>query len=216
METESDTNTKLLDEVFPHLGEIILQRILEHSPELIANARGIQVHDLRGIHRQIPLAFPKTEIIFDGFSTLDLGVHLSDGSLFPIEAKLGFTGLARASMNTKLASCSISGHQSEYRVSGKIPAVLNRNFDEQLRKKIANDRLHGWLGGHWLPITEAWATIARDHVIASWTNYPPAFNGKHRTISLNQLCSKFGKMKFNQVVSELFANIDYYDRWIGS
>ena len=99
-----------MDDVFPHVGESILERIIEHDPSYILSQLGLAQTGFVGVYRQIPIVFPNTPVIFDGFSTIDLGLQFDDGTIFPIEVKLGHTGLYRATMNKKLAPCTVSRH----------------------------------------------------------------------------------------------------------
>lgn len=205
-----------MDDLFPYLGEPLLERIIGQSPELVIKPLGIRRDDFVGIHRQVAIVFPNTDLIFDGFSTIDLAIELADETVTPIEAKLGHTGLARATMNQKLENCTISGHQHGARVSGNVLAVLNRYFDDKLTELIDGDRLHAQLGNRRLPLTDRWGIIARDHIISSWTNYPPRFNGSQTTISLETICRDFGREAFNKLVEAILGEFDFFDTWIGN
>jgi len=203
-----------IDDLFPHIGETILQEMAKLAPEILLEPLGIPETAFVEVHRQVAIAFPQTTIIFDGFSTIDLALQLSDDTLFPIEVKLGFTGLGRATMNKNLAACSISKHRSERRITGKMPAILSRNFDATLVNLVGTDRLHGRIGDRLFPVRESWATIARDRINRSWTSSPPAFNEHHHALTLDTICAAFGKERFNGLVAEMFSDVDYYDRWI--
>ena len=203
-----------IDDLFPYIGETILQHMAELAPEILLGPLGFARSDLVGVHRQVAIALPKTKIIFDGFSTIDLALQLSAETLFPIEVKLGLTGLSRSIMNKNLAACSISNHKSERRITGKLPAILSRNFDAALVTLVETDRLHGRIDDRLFPVRESWATIARDRINQSWKKHPPDFNEHHRALTLDEMCASFGKERFNRLVAAMFSDVDYYDRWI--
>ena len=205
-----------MDELFPHLGEPVLERMVRHAPESVLESLGLPREEFVGIHRQVPIVFPNTDLMFDGFSTIDLALELADATVIPIEVKLGHTGLARATMNEKLENCTISGHQHGARVSGNVLAVLNRYFDDELSALIADDRLHAQLEDRQLLLTDRWGIVARDRIIASWTNLPPRFNGNQTTISLETVCRAYGRDAFNGLVESILDEFDFFDTWIGN
>jgi hypothetical protein len=205
-----------MDDLFPHLGEPVLERIVREAPESVLTPLGIARDEFVDIHRQVPMVFPNTDLMFDGFSTIDLALELADATVVPIEVKLGHTGLARATMNQKLADCTISGHQHGARVSGNVLAVLNRYFNAELSALIGEDRLHAQLGNRHLPLTARWGIVARDHIIASWTNYPPRFNGTETRISLETICRAYGRVAFNDLVESILGEFNFFDTWIGN
>jgi hypothetical protein len=205
-----------MDDLFPHIGEHVLEQILRQRPGLVLAPLGLACDEFVNIHRQVPIVFPNTDLMFDGFSTIDLAIELANATVIPIEAKLGHRGLARASMNQKLRNCSISGHQHGARVSGNVLAVLNRYFDNDLSNLVADDRLHAQLGNRQLPITDRWGIVARDHIIASWTRNPPRFNGSQTTISLESICREYGRDAFNQLIESILGEFDFYDTWIAN
>lgn len=205
-----------MDDLFPHLGESILERIIRREPSSVLDPLDVPSDQFVGIHRQVPIVFPNTDVMFDGFSTIDLALELANETVIPIEVKLGHTGLARATMNQKLNDCTISGHQHGARVSGNILAVLNRYFDTGLSALIATDRLHAQIANQQLVLTDRWGIVARDHVIASWTKFPPRFNGNQTTISLETICRNFGRDAFNKLVETILGEFDFFDTWIGN
>ncbi len=205
----------MIDDVFPHIGETILERIINHDSGYLLEKLGLTEHGFVAVHRQIPIVFPSTNVIFDGFSTIDLGLQFDDGTIFPIEVKLGQTGLARATINQKLTPCTLSAHTSEARISGNILAVLNRYFDNQLSDLIATDSLHAWINNQLYTVKAEWGIIARSRILASWLSYPPNFNGYQRTLSLEPLCSIYGRDAFNSLVKDMLSEVDYFKRWIG-
>ncbi|QFT57078.1 hypothetical protein [Microbulbifer sp. THAF38] len=203
----------MIEEVFPHVGEILLERILNEEKSLVANILNIEQNKIRAVYRQLPLEFYDAPVIFDGFSTLDLGVLLTGGQVVPIEVKLGRYGLARASVNTMLSPCSISAHTSENRVSGKLFAILNRNFSTKLTEIISDAELCTRINGEVHPITDIWVIVARNSVIYSWQKLPPDFNGKQRVISIESICSSYGEHRFNELVGDIFSGVNYYNMW---
>ncbi len=205
-----------MDELFPHLGERVLERIVRQAPESVLEPIGLGREEFVDIHRQVPIVFPNTDLMFDGFSTIDLALELADDTVIPVEVKLGHTGLARATVNQKLRDCTISGHQHGARVSGNVLAVLNRYFASELSTLIAGDRLHAQLGNRQLPLTDRWGIVARDHVMTSWAKYPPNFNGRQTEISLEAVCRAYGPEAFNELVESLLGEFDFFDTWIGS
>ena len=152
----------MIEEVFPHVGEILLERILNEDKSLLANILDIEQSKIQSVYRQLRLEFRGAPVIFDGFSTLDLGVLLTNNKVLPVEVKLGRFGLARASVNKMLGPCSISAHTSEHRVSGKLFAILNRNFSSELTEIISDAELCTRINGEFHPITDVWGIIARD------------------------------------------------------
>jgi hypothetical protein len=88
-----------MDDMFPYVGESILERIIRHDPSDILSQLGLAQSGFVGVYRQIPIVFPNTPVIFDGFSTIDLGLQFDDGTIFPIEVKLGHTELSCATIN---------------------------------------------------------------------------------------------------------------------
>lgn len=204
----------MMYELFPHLGEIILQRIFCESPELVLDPLGLAENQLVAIHRQVGLVFPNAELMFDGLSTIDLAIELDNETLLPIEVKLGHTGLSRAMINQKLQDCSISGHPHGARVSGNILAILNRYFDGDIMTLLDGDNLHAQIGNRQLLLAERWGIVARDHIITSWTNFPPRFNGQQTPVSLELICRQYGRDAFNLLVEGILAEFDFYDTWI--
>ncbi len=204
----------MLDSLFPHMGELILEKILNKEPKLVINKLGIELSEVVGVHRQLPMIFPDVDLIFDGFSTIDLALELKSGVIFPIEAKLGKTGLARARINEMLVSCSISSHLSEHRVSGKVFAVLNRNYDDKVNNVIGESKLSTIINGHIIPVTDEWGIIARDSIISSWLKLPPDFNGLQTYLSVNEICEQYGEYRFNALVAEILSEVDFYSIWL--
>jgi len=191
-----ESQTVVIGDVFPHVGESLLERIIAYDPGYVLKQLGLSRNHLLRVHRQIPMVFPNTPVMFDGFSTVDLGLHLVDDTILPIEVKLGHTGLARATMNKKLAPCTVSGHTTGKRISGNILAVLNRNFSAELADLISSDTLHARLEEHPpLPVTSKWAVVVRDHVLESWSRLPPNFNDCHCKLSLESICLNYGRDK---------------------
>ncbi len=203
----------MIEEVFPHVGEILLERIFNEDKSLLANFLEIEESNIQSVHRQLPLEFVGSPVIFDGFSTLDLGVLLKNNKVLPIEVKLGRFGLAKASVNKMLNPCSISAHTSEYRVSGKLFAILNRNYDSELAKIVGNTELCTRINGETHPISDVWGVIARDSVISSWKKMPPDFNGKQKIISIESVCSSYGEHEFNNLVGGIFSGVNFYNTW---
>jgi hypothetical protein len=119
----------MINDVFPHVGEAILERIINHDPSFVLEKLGLAENKFIGVHRQISIEFPKSGVIFDGFSTIDLGLQLVDDIIFPIEVKLGHPVLARATMNLKLKPCSVTAHTSEPRIGGNILAVTSVRYN---------------------------------------------------------------------------------------
>jgi len=204
----------MINDAFPHIGEAILERIINENPNLVLETLGLAQNRFVRAHRQIQIEFPKSGVIFDGFSTIDLGLQLTDGILFPIEVKLGHRGLNRATVNQKLASCTLSSHTSEPRISGNILAVLNRHFDSKLSDLISLDALHARVNNQQFIVSDAWGVIARNHVLTSWAKNPPDFNGQQRALSLEEICSAYGPARFNCLVRNMLSDIDYYEQWI--
>jgi len=204
----------MIKELFPHIGELIIESILDEDKSYIAKRLNLQKEDIQSIHRQLPLEFPGASIIFDGFSTLDLGILLANGKVLPIELKLGYSGLARASVNKMLSPCSVSNHTSENRVSGRVFSILNRNFDNKLTEVIHGSHLCTRIDGNTYPLTDEWSIFARNIVISSWDKLPPDFNGLQKYISIEDICSNYGEDKFNDLVSELFSNVNFYKTWL--
>jgi len=205
-----------MDDLFPHLGETVLERIVLHDPSLLLNQLDIPPSELIGVHRQVPMVFPNTELIFDGFSTIDLALELANETVVPIEVKLGRTGLSRAVVNRKLSPCRISSHRHGARVSGQILAVLNRYFDSDLSTLIGDDRLCAVVANRPRVLTDRWAVVARKPIIASWDRFPPKFNGHQCFISVESLCRHFGRDAFNELVESMLGEFDFFDTWIGS
>ncbi|CAH0991144.1 hypothetical protein SIN8267_01246 [Sinobacterium norvegicum] len=206
----------MIEDVFPHLGELVVEKILGEDISYFAKRLNLPENEIQSVHRQLPLEFPGAPIIFDGFSTLDLGILLKNGKVLPIELKLGYTGLARASVNKMLAPCSVSAHTSEYRVSGKIFSILNRNFDRKLVEVIGGSQLSTRIEGRIFPLADEWSIIARNSVISSWKKLPPDFNSLQKYISIEDICSNYGEDKFNKLISDLLSNINYYDTWLAN
>ena len=204
----------MIDDLFPHIGELLVERILNEDMCFLARQLNIKESDIQSVHRQLALEFPRASIIFDGFSTLDLAVLLTNGTVFPIELKLGYSGLARASVNKMLVPCTVSKHTSENRVSGKVLSILNRNFDGELLDVIGHSSLSARIEGKDYPVTEEWGIIARKKVLSSWDKLPPNFNGLQACISIEELCSNYGEDKFNYLVNDVFSNVNFYNEWI--
>jgi len=204
----------MINDAFPHIGEAILERIINQDPSSVLEKLGLAENRFVRVHRQIPIEFPKSGVIFDGFSTIDLGLQLTDGIIYPIEVKLGHTGLNRATINQKLAPCTLSSHTSEPRISGNILAVLNRHFDTELSDLISLDALHARVNNQQFIVADAWGIVARNHVLTSWERNPPNFNGQQHALSLEEICSDYGHAKFNSLVKDMLSDIDYYDQWI--
>lgn len=153
-------------------------------------------HNFISIHRNVPFIFPNSSVSFDGFSSIDLCIRLKDNSIFPIEVKLGSTGLQRATINQKLKHCSLSGHKNETRVKGNTLSLLNRYFDKDLNFAIGNDKLHANVDGNNLTLREEWGIIARNHILKSWENFPPKFNGMQKLINLESFCSQYKFLQY--------------------
>jgi len=206
----------MIEDVFPHIGELIVEKILNEDKNYTADILNIPKGEIVSVHRQLPLEFPESSIIFDGFSTLDLAILLKNEKVLPIELKLGFAGLARASINRMLTPCSVSAHASENRVSGKVFSILNRNFDAKLTEVIHGDQLSTRIKGRAYPLTNKWGIIARSSVISSWNNLSPNFNGLQVYLSIEDICEIYGEDKFNNLVDSLFSNINYYKIWLNN
>jgi len=204
----------MISDVFPHIGEAVLEKMISEEPDYITKKLGLAKDRLVAVHRQIPILFPSSAIIFDGFSTIDIGLQLDDDSIFPIEVKLGFTGLARATINNKLRACSVSAHQNEARVCGNILAIMNRYFDSELEQIILSDSLHAEVNNQIFKVREDWGIIARKNILSSWEKFPPKFNNLQNAIELEALCKNYGEDKFNILVTSMLCGLNYYDRWV--
>ncbi len=204
----------MLENVFPYIGEALLERILNEDKSLIAGCLNVRDSDIKCVHRQLPLEFKGSSVIFDGYSTLDLGILLVDDTILPVEVKLGYSGLARASVNKMLAPCTVSAHKSENRVSGKILSIINGYFDSSLTDVIAGAELCARIDGTLHPLTTKWGIVARDSVLKSWSKLPPEFNGLHNVVSIEEVCSTYGERRFNALVGEFFSGINFYKTWL--
>ena len=204
----------MINDLFPYIGEAILQKLSTDQPEIIMEMVGLSAHSFVSIHQNVPFVFPNSSVMFDGFSSIDLCLKLDDNTIFPIEVKLGSTGLQRATINKKLKSCSLSDHKNESRIKGNTLSVLNRYFDQDLYSMVKNDKLHAIIDVVNLKLRTEWGIIARDHILKSWQQFPPNFNGMQRFVSLESLCSRFGKTAFNQTAKSMFHNINFYNVWV--
>ncbi|MCC2525728.1 hypothetical protein [Vibrio coralliilyticus] len=204
----------MLDTLFPHIGELVLEKILKERPELVAHKLGIEVEQVVSVHRQLPIFFPESDVMFDGFSTIDLAIELKDGIVLPIEVKLGKTGLAKASVDKMLSDCSISSHTSEKRISGKVFSILNRNYDTKLKSAIGESILSTKIDGRTLALSDSWGIIARSKIISSWQKLPPNFNSLQTYLSVNEICCDYGENNFNRVVTEILSGVNFYDEWL--
>jgi len=206
----------VIDGVFPHVGESILERIINQDPSYVLEQLDLlQKNGFVGVQRQVPIVFPNAAVMFDGFSAIDLALLFDDDTIFPIEVKLGYKGLTRASMDKKLAPCTVSRHKNETRIKGNILAVLNRYFDPELDDLISSDSLHARVNNQHFVVTPEWGIIARNCVLASWSNSPPKFNGRQRALSLEGLCSAYGRDAFNKLVKDMLSDVDYFGQWVG-
>ncbi len=206
----------MVKSLFPYIGESILQELSAKQPDIIMDAFDLPKHNFISIHRNVSFVFPNSSVSFDGFSSIDLCIKLNDNSIFPIEVKLGSTGLQRATINKKLKPCSVSDHQNETRVKGNTLSLLNRYFEKDLNFAIKNDKLHANIDGTYFRLRKEWGIIARNHILKSWENFPPKFNGMQKLIDLESLCLQFGEEDFNQTTNKMFNNINFYNTWIKS
>lgn len=200
--------------LFPYIGESILRAIIESEPLSIVSTF---LPDYQGnveVLQQVQLAFPAARISFDGFQNLDIGLLINQSELFPVEVKLGRKGLHRANIDKMLQECTLSGHKSERRVAGNMLAVLNRSFDPKLRQEIGTDTLQAAVHGSYVPVTETWGIIARSSILDSWRRNPPRFNDKRHAFSLEEICNRYGRDKFNMLVAEQLRSEDYFKDWI--
>jgi len=204
--------------LFPYLSESIICEILKaksdvvlkYFPHLSLNIPGAPV-----ISIQMPLAFPNTNVSFDGFQNLDLGLVVDGGAVLPLEVKVGWTRLSKSNVDAMLDDCRISEHASNPRIAGNMLAVLNRNFKPELTAKLGESSLHAcWTNGVRMPITDDWAIIARAKVIESWKMNRPNFNKNVRFITIEEICSAFGREEFNDLVRRMLDIDDYYSTWI--
>jgi hypothetical protein len=204
----------MVNNLFPYIGETILEHLIDKDSDAIMEMLGLLKQNFVSIHRNIPFIFPNTSVMFDGFSSIDLCLKLSDNTIFPIEVKLGYTGLQRATINKKLISCSLSDHKDETRIKGNTLAILNRYFAHDLLSILKNDELHAVINKKEFRIRQEWGIIARNHIFESWDKFPPKFNGKQRQINLEDLCAHFGPDTFNNTVKTMFKNVNFYKLWI--
>jgi hypothetical protein len=205
----------MIDDLFPYVGEVILERMINDDPSVVLTELDISEHEFIRAYTQVKIEYPESDIMFDGFSTIDIGLELTDNRIYPIEVKLGKTGLSRSIVNKKLSPCSVSTHRSENRVAGSILAVFNRYYDPQMTSLIDGDRLCARIDGRQLLVTMDWGLIARNRILSSWDKLPPDFNGLEKYLSLESICASYGRDRFNVLVSDLLSNQNYYDVWLG-
>jgi len=204
----------MISNLFPYVGGPIIEKMITKMPASILEMFDLSGLRLIGVKRGLNFHFPGDRVKFDGFSKIQIGLIFEDNTVFPIEIKLGTTGLSRALINRKLSVCSLSSHKNENRIKGKVFAVLNRNFDQELSKLVDIKKLYTRIENKNFMIREEWGVVARESVIESWTNYPPEFNNKQRIISIESLVQKFGHDSFNDEVGSLLSGHDYYNLWI--
>ena len=97
-----------------------------------------------------------------------------------------------------------------------ILAVLNRYFDADLADLISSDSLHARLNDQQFMVASDWGIVARNHILKSWSRFPPNFNGHEHTLSLEAICSAYGREAFNELVKVMLSDVDYFDLWIGT
>ncbi len=199
----------MIKTVLPYIGEFILKEMIEKEPDFLLKKFNIKKEDIK-IHHQIELYHK--DFIFDSMAKIDLGIEVNDSIIYPIEVKLGHTGLHKSNINEKLEKkLSFSNHK-DMRVKGNMLAILNRNFDNKL--KIPNNILHATINNNRYKISEKWIIIAFEHIISNWEKNKPDFNDKVIFIKFESLVNNFGKDKFNKLVQNKFINIDFYEKWI--
>lgn len=206
-----------LDSLFPLIGEVLLQAIIEENPADLLAKFGIGVNTPISVLNQGTLAFSNDRVRFDGVQRLDLGLLIDSKEVVGIEVKLGMTGLNKAKINSWLTECSISSHSSGMRLSGNMLAVLSRSYDKRLLQEIESATLLVNIGsGQFVPLSTKWGLVVREKYVRSWQKDPPNFTTNVELLSLERdILKPYGRTRFNELCRRLLCREDYYSDWIG-
>lgn len=211
--SDDENAISVLSGMFPYIGEFILETSLNSCTEKLSAVFGCA--SIRAVHRQCKLGFPKSGVWFDGSGTLDLALELEDGNVIPVEVKLGYNGPFKSAIEKILQPCSLSSHTNETRISGKVPAALNQNFDNEVLDLVGKERLNAFIGDQWRPVSSDWRMIIRKCIERSWDRTPPVgFSSGFKHVTLEELCLVIGEEDFNATVQSFFQNRNYFSLWI--
>lgn len=192
-----------------HLGEAIVQRLIEQRPNRFFELCGIPQSSSFGgaVFRGVTLT-PYGGKHFDGASRIDLVVPLSATTAMPVEVKLGGTRLSKTLIDDQwLAGCRPS-HQGK-RWAGNMMSVLDRRFPEGTPEQalVTGDREVQY------SLTPRWCVVVRRRTLEAWAkNGRPNFRNAC-VVDFDTLAEEAGPLAFDQLVGELLA-FSFYQAWV--
>lgn len=211
--SDDENAISVLSGIFPYIGEFILETCLNSCTEKLSAVFGCE--SVCAVHRQCKLGFPESGVWFDGSGTLDLALELKNGDVIPVEVKLGYNGLFKSAIEQILQPCGLSSHTNETRISGKVPAALNQDFDNEVLELVGEEKLHAFIRNRWRPVSSDWRMIIRKCIEKSWDRRKPAgFSSGFKHVTLEELCLVIGEEDFNATVQSFFQNRNYFRLWI--
>lgn len=195
-----------------HIGEELVTQMLCHSesvrhhiyPELGSFSNSLAFVSELGLSKCGVLGF-------DGAHRIDVAILNEQKRIcYPIELKLGFSGLSKKSFEDRfLRQCGESHNGS--RVRGSMISVLERKLPPACQN---HDLTIEWQGQNY-SVSRSWTLIARKRVITNWAKSgAPELSSCCRIVDFESLVSTYGSNEaFNTLVKKLI-NIDYYREWL--
>ena len=192
-----------------HLGEAIVQRLIERQPNRFLELYGLPPSGVHGgrVFREAEL-LPYAGRRFDGASRVDLIVPLSAIEALPVEVKLGETRLSKKRVDDEwLSGCGTSHHDTAW--TGNMMSIL----DQLIPANTPDQHLVARVDGADYPLTHAWCVVVRRRTAAAWDgDGSPAFS-RARIVVFENLVAAFQPNEFDDIVRELIS-FPYYDTWI--
>ncbi len=195
-----------------HVGERLIAAMFNEAPAVRQHLGTKLGKTLAGYtaHPEAPLQ-PFGGLSFDGQSRVD--VALSDGvaSCIACEAKLGTSRMTKRAFEERFLQPCNTSHKGQ-RISGKIPAVLERKLPGagagadlcvQLKPETP------------LVVAKQWVLVVRRAVFRGWENgKTPNLSTDCVVVTIEDLAKAYGSpSEFNDLVRRLLT-FDYHAAWL--